>query len=389
MAEHGLKDKIRVLHVVKDDKFFDSVIDSFDSDERLENRSILVVDKPNYKFFRIKKTEKVEIIVGENSLKKHLRSHDYDVLFFHSLTFSQYHYHKYIPSNIVVIWWCWGFELYLNNNGAPPLFSVELYKPKTKKLLEQESDSFRTKLKNIIKEHFLKYYYVYQRGQLIRRVDFFQPVISIEYDMMKNIKGFHAEEFYYPQCFTSYQMKIASHNSDGGILIGNSATFSNNHLDVWDSVRNYIPEGRDVIFPLNYPNADYAEYLSSQIKSENHKLNIVRDYLPRDEYFNLVDSCSYAVFGVIRQQAMGNVYHCLFKGMKVFLYKDSIVYKYLKKKDYVVFAIEEITERSFREPLTKEDVTQNAFALKQEKKYIDKVRESAFEKIREQINEKN
>ena len=324
--------KIRVLHIIRDDKFYDSVIDAFESDDRLANRSILVVDNPNYKFFRIKKTEKVEIIVGENNLKKHLRSHDYDVLFFHSLTFSQYHYHKYIPSNIVVIWWCWGFELYLNNNGAPPLFSVELYKPKTKKLLEQESDSFRNKLKNIIKEHILKYYYVYQRGQLIRRVDFFQPVISIEYDMMKNIKGFHAEEFYYPQCFTSYQMEIASHNSDGGILIGNSATFSNNHLDIWDSVKNYIPEGRDVIIPLNYPNADYAEHLSSLIKSNNHKLHLLKEYLPRDEYFNLVDGCSYAIFGVIRQQAMGNISHCLYRGMKVFLYQDSIVYKYLKKK---------------------------------------------------------
>ena len=36
-----------------------------------------------------------------------------------------------------------------------------------------------------------------------------------------------------------------------------------------------------------------------------------------------------AVFGVIRQQAIGAIKQCLRNGIKVYLYEDSIVYKHL------------------------------------------------------------
>ena len=55
----------------------------------------------------------------------------------------------------------------------------------------------------------------------------------------------------------------------------------------------------------------------------------------------MFSSITHAVFGVMRQQSMGNIFICLASGIKVFLYKDSIVYRYLINEGYVVFTIDD------------------------------------------------
>lgn len=57
---------------------------------------------------------------------------------------------------------------------------------------------------------------------------------------------------------------------------------------------------------------------------------------------------------------MGNVYLCLLTGVKVFLYKDSLIYKQLKDFGYIIFSIEDdLTEDALKVPLPKEDAYKN------------------------------
>ena len=72
------------------------------------------------------------------------------------------------------------------------------------------------------------------------------------------------------------------------------------------------------------------------------------------------------MIGTIRQQAMGNIQYALSKGVKVFLYKDSIAYINYKKLGYVVFAIEEMTLESLSTPLSKKEIEQNIQASQKE-----------------------
>ena len=67
--------------------------------------------------------------------------------------------------------------------------------------------------------------------------------------------------------------------------------------------------------------------------------------------------------------------------MKVFLYRDSMVYRFLKENGYVVFAIEDIDENSFTHALTQDQIHKNSIAFEKEKQYIDNIRENAFEMI--------
>ena len=379
--------KIKVLHIIKDDKFYDCVINAFESDERFENRSVLFVNSSEYEFFLIKQTEKVELLWTKKMLKECLQSSDYDVIFFHSLSVEKYWYFHFIPNNKIVIWWGWGFDLYSSEYGMNPLIPIDLYKPETKQLMDSIKQSgLKRKLKGCIRDIFWRPYYESLRRKVIARIDYFQPVIPFEYQLMKEVDGFQAKEFYYPRCFTSYYAETGCiKNENGGILIGNSATYTNNHLDVWTDIRKYVPSYRNIIIPVNYGVQRYADHLSKEIKSKSHHIHIIREFMPRDEYFKLIDGCSYAVFGVLRQQAMGNIYHCLYQGVKVFLYRDSLVYRFLKEWGYVVFAIEDIDEFSFSTPLSLNELEKNAKAFEHQRNYVANVRENANNEILNRI----
>lgn len=62
----------------------------------------------------------------------------------------------------------------------------------------------------------------------------------------------------------------------------------------------------------------------------------------------------------MRQQAMGNIFLCLLYGIKVFLFKESIVYKQLIESGYFVFSIEDdLNDLSLQTLLSKEQAYNN------------------------------
>lgn len=382
--------KIRILHIIKDDKFFDNVIKTFESDERLENRSVLIVKTHFYEFRLIKQTEKVELLWNKDMVRDCLQSSNYDAIFFHSLSADKYKIFRYIPKDKIVIWWCWGFEVYSRQHGMSQLIPIELYKPKTENILNEIGKKKQSFLKELIKRIVLRPYYEHLRKKVIERIDFFKPVIPLEYQLMKNVKGFHAKEFYFPRRPHAHHINV-EHTlpEDGGILIGNSTSPNNNHLDVWEDIQPYLGEHRLIIMPLNY-NSDkvYADKIADMITSDKHQIEKIRSFMPREEYWKLIGNCSYAVFGAIRQHAMGNINHCLRQGIKVFLYRNSLVYRYLKAYGYVVYAIEDIESNSFNTPLTVKELEQNAKAFDLRRKYLEQNLPRTFEEITNIITSK-
>ena len=376
MTEQNVK--IKVLHIVKDEKFFDPTIQHFEEDDRIINRSVMIVNSPNYTFKFIKKTDKVNLVYGEDDIKKELAG-DYDVIYFHSLQIILYRLIDYIPANKIVIWWCWGFELYSTINGMKPLIPVELFLPLTRKYLSENTNP-RTKLKDLIKERFANYLWAFRRKKVLKRVDYFQPVLPLEYSLLKENRYFRANEFYSYKSLDGFCNIDCDSQGKGNILFGNSSSYTSNHLDAWEQIKQYIQPESEVIVPMNYGFVDYADYFTKQASHSNVKVNVLRSFLPIEEYYSLLNSCSYAVFGVLRQQAMGNIYYCIQCGMKVFLYRDSIVYRDMKQSGYIVFAIEDVNADSFRVPLTEKQIVQNRDALRKDADY----RNSIYEKV---INE--
>ena len=375
--------KIRVLHITRDDKFFDRVFVQFESDQRLDNKAVLEVkDKSHYNYRRIKNTEKVNLLTKQEMCIT-LRNGEYDVLFFYSMPRRYYDYFKWIPDDKIVIWWGWGVELYKPICRLRPLIPVSLYKPLTKRVLKEVAGNSFSALKAMIGYTLLKPWNGRLQKKVLKRVDYFQPVLSQEIELMRKLKDFHAKEFYYPNSFPFVVSEsLVPKSESGNILVGNSQAPTNNHLDVWRDIQTFLPENRKVIFLINYlGDKKYAKLISEQIKSDKNELLFQKDFMALNDYYALMDTCSYAVYGVIRQQAMGNIFGCLAKGIKVFLYRDSLVYKFLKEDGFVVFAIEDMDGSSFMKPLALTEIEQNREALLKKRQYVNTIYEKAIEEI--------
>lgn len=375
-------DKIRIIHIVSDDKFIDGPLNNFDKDDRFENKAVMIIQKKNYQFKYIKNTERIKLLYTREMVKKELGREDYDAVFFYSLT--NYKIFRHIPKNKIVIWWAWGFDIY----GPERFIDIPLFKPKTEDYLKSINYSVAARIKNTLKGFpFVLTIRDGSRKSVLRRLDYFQPVIHTEFELMQKNPGFNAKEFYYPKAHSFgnwFESEIPSH--DDNVIIGHSATYTNNHLDVWNRVKDYIPKASIVYFPINYGRIEYADFLTKSIQSKTSRIEFLKDFLPKDDYFKIVDSCSYAIYGVLREAAMGNIYRCLAMGVKLFLYKDSVPYKYLSDLGCVVFAIEDIDENSFKIPLTKEQALKNRGCLIKEREMVDMVSEKAIAEMMDRIS---
>ena len=125
------------------------------------------------------------------------------------------------------------------------------------------------------------------------------------------------------------------------ILIGNSATLSNNHLDIFDIIKN---TNSKMIVPLSYGAYGYQDYKERVIYQGNKlfkdNFHAIKSFLPIQEYDKILMSCNTMIMYHIRQQALGNIYMALYLGMRVFLNKKSITYKYMNDIGMIIFELE-------------------------------------------------
>jgi len=196
---------------------------------------------------------------------------------------------------------------------------------------------------------FLAKYSLSKRNQYndyikaVERVDFFSCVIPYEYNFLKNLPFFHAELVDYKHYNMDSLGKVAPVNKKKNkILIGNSGVSTNNHLDTFELLKNIDLKEYELLLPFNYGASDEWRNLILTKGKEyfGTKLKPLTDYIPRASYFEMIDECSHAIFYHERQQAMGNVYHLLETGCKLFLSEDSVTYKYLKDSGVHVFSIQ-------------------------------------------------
>lgn len=351
---------IKILHIFPDDKFFDSVSEYFDSFSKLENYYVFYTKQKNYTFKYIKKTKKILIVNKWKDYIKYINDEKFDFVYLQAM------YPPYIINHISpnkkVVWWCFGFEIYnFNAYLCKPIISLNLYKPKT-----ERSRDIENRKNNIIKLYIKALFYLLfinsQKMRAIKRVDYFSPVLPIDYELMKKYcKCFSAKPFMYngvpgfpPKDDYRYILEY------GNILIGNSLTYENNHLDIFDVIKNIgRNERQKLIIPINYGNAYGGADNFIKISNLSNVL-FLKDFMDKEKYFSLLKSVSHAIYGNIRQQAMGNIYWCLRNGVKLYLYKDSVIYKQLKDFGYKVFTIDnDLSEQSLKETLSKQDAKDN------------------------------
>ena len=248
----------------------------------------------------------------------------WDGVFLNGLLEAGEPFEEVLPVGVKVAWVIWGYEIF-----------AHLY-PYSRGIREPQSDRFFRKTALIrLKVAAGSVLWPFRRSErrtrrVLSSVDYVVCHIREEYELIKK-KGFLANSqqwFNAPVLLLSDLIDLdsaAETVTGANILVGNSATSSNNHVDVFLRLAKYDLSGRKVIVPLSYGSASYRRFVLEQgERLLGDAFEPILDFLPLDEYLNKMNSCSVVIMNHYRQQAVGNVLAAIWGGARVYLGPSTV-----------------------------------------------------------------
>jgi len=131
------------------------------------------------------------------------------------------------------------------------------------------------------------------------------------------------------------------------ILVGNSATPSNQHARAFKLLARLGRQDIRVLCPLSYGDRDYADKVVAEGRAAfGDRFTAVRRFLDPTEYANVLDSVSVAVFAHDRQQAVGNCIQLLGRGVRLHLDPATSHYAHFRAEGFPIGSVESIELRS-------------------------------------------
>lgn len=349
--------KYHLAHIIIDEKFIDDTIDIFDLYSDKWDSDWIISSRISENLKYIKRYSNRIHIIPESELNTYIVRNNFDAVVLHNLQVISPKTILNIPSNIKLFWFCWGFEL-CNFPINRPLVKWKLYKPLTSKY-HQSSLSIRLyelkiKVKYTLKRYGKKY------REVLSRVDFFSGY-PFEYELLNKLPEFKAQKVRhtYPNLTT---LKSSDKYNGINILIGNSAALTNNHLDCLEYLKQVDIKDRKIVIPMSYgQTSNYVEVVGKAYREVfGTKVELLINFIPYNEYKEIIQSCGIAIFYMTRQQAMGNIKAALKLGCKVFLSEDNPIYSYFKKLGLFIYSVEhDLNDNNINTPLTDSEIDNN------------------------------
>ncbi|QIG90175.1 TDP-N-acetylfucosamine:lipid II N-acetylfucosaminyltransferase [Chryseobacterium sp. POL2] len=349
---------MRILQLFIDDKFVDSAIQKLSHKDNVINIVISNNDKLNYVKSNNVIHYSTEVI--ENKFSEITAS--FDVIFFHSLPHIFRNLIIQHKKKLIYCWFLWGYEYY----SEWKIEALNLYEKDESKLnlnnikdkLIYNNISFK-----ILGNNILKKYYKSELLEAVKKIDYFAPVLPNEYSKIKKL---NSDIKYLPYTYGYLEMYIGSNmdidlSNKKDILLGNSADPSNNHISIIDKLSKINLEDRKVVVPLSYSgNEEYKK----KIIDYGHKMlgkNFLAlvDFMPMEDYNNIIFNCGYVIFNHIRQQAIGNLIVMGYLGAKIFLNSKSVTSEFLRDNSVIFTPTSKIDFKELNTKMNLEDIMYN------------------------------
>lgn len=306
-----------VCHFTPDDKFIDMVVDDFDLlsvPNRVlvfgSARKLTYVKYPQVEF--VSQTEARQVACDEQCV----------AVIFHSLTGDCLELLKALPASKLVIWLGWGYDYY--DLLMRPAYPQGRFQAATQALLAVlHSEKFPGMPGSGVGE-------IPQglRDQL-NKIDYF-ACLDTEYALIRQYHPWFAPKLFWPWGYGHAEGNGRGAGAD--ILVGNSASPENNHLDVFRYLHEQIDiRGRQIVVPLSYGDMTYREKIIAagrDLFGEAFQPQL--GYMERQAYFETLSSCGFVFMNHSRQQAVGNISSALLSGARLFMNASSPLYQLLK-----------------------------------------------------------
>lgn len=200
------------------------------------------------------------------------------------------------------------------------------------------------------RQRFRSNIYEWIRKFVIKRMGGLITHIRGDYDLAKSwygAKGKYYYSFMYPSnLYKEYDLSHVSKDHDKiYIQIGNSADSTNNHLEVFEKLKEYKGESIEIICPLSYGNVGHRDKVIKEGKRIfGEKFTPITTFMPFEEYLGLLAKIDIAIFNHKRQQAMGNITTLLGLGKKVYIRDDITTWKFCKEHELKVYNLKNFDE---------------------------------------------
>ena len=127
------------------------------------------------------------------------------------------------------------------------------------------------------------------------------------------------------------------------IIVGNYATPSNHHIEVFEVLQKFSNMDLEIHCPLAYGDKSYCDKVITEGKKifgdKFHSYTVMQ--APED-YVKLLATCEIGIFNNDRQQALGNIKKLLLLGKKVYIRNDTPMWEWFKKNEVQVFNVSEL-----------------------------------------------
>lgn len=416
-------DKIKsIIHIAHDEKFIDAAYEIYEKAFPDKNLFLILVNDKKDGFKYLSHDKEYEIIEIKDDYLRTITSffNDAKLIVFHSVK------HEYVKvqrniskiakfQNIKQIWTVFGFEVYLNpfimNNRS--IIGKRSYKSYIKSNIKVDENKriLKTTIKRFYYKMFVKRYNsksflkrfidrisnfnedsYFILTETMRGMDIIAMFIKEEYILYKRLGIVSKNTKYLRFSYNPVNVIIKDYGGpvkSNNILLGNSATPTNNHLEAFDILNEFDLKEKKIITPLSYGNSYYTDdilKLGSQIFGTSfHPLTL---FLPLDEYQNLMRTCGIVIMNHYRPQAVGNVLTAMHMGAKVYLSERNNLFHYLKRIGCYIFCIEsdlKVSNKMALQLLSGEEMNYNKKILNEELS-IDRITGELQEKLKNIVN---
>lgn len=200
------------------------------------------------------------------------------------------------------------------------------------------------------------------RNKIDKFIAIFPPDINLfnkKFNLC-NVKTFYAPYIGYPDkykeifCDTERKLSnVINKKEPLYIQIGHNAMTYLNHKEVLEALEHFSKENIKIILPLNYGAKGYFKYADEveayAKKIFGEKVICLKQFLPLNEYFDIIDKVSICIFNTQRQCALGNIHHMIFRNTKLFMPQDSVMFRYFNGRGVPIYSFDGIEKMDFKE----------------------------------------
>lgn len=357
---------MKILHIATDDKFLDHALPVFEEVFPGANDAFVFSSRITLKYVKLIpdhiETKRSSYFNKKPKILKDIYQ-KYDLVVFHSLVSSTYPELENIPNDTPTIWLGWGFDYYSDLLGDIPLYldtTRKLYVSLNRSKPKQIVSSILRKISRILQFRTMKI-------RAIERVSVFSPVLPEEYELVRKSRKWRRFPVFSPWNYGTMEDNLikgfeGEHVTGDAILVGNSATYTGNHAEVFDLLHKIHVKDRNIVVPLSYGDKQLASYLIDLGESYfSDKFEAIREFMPVENYVAVIKKCGYVIMNHVRQQAVGNIVIMLYLGARVFVRAENPVYEFFKKSGVILSSIQELEENVvlLQTPLTDDERYKN------------------------------